>query len=192
MSTQQFSQILTPSPTKIYTMPQTQDVLFWGLSQQHQSNQTAVRFRGPHDGHSKITEQPELNKKPEVKYWHSPGIDTTVALIMDLLESFSLQQQGNNIFLGREVFSPRVRRHVSAGRKIPMILPAFPAKSINRVEKVLGTRPDLGEELALDRLNDLCARIQKVYMPGAMVLIATDGACYNGMMSSMNYNSFHD
>ncbi|KAM5343378.1 hypothetical protein ACJ41O_011915 [Fusarium nematophilum] len=100
---------------------------------------------------------------------------------MDLLESFSLQQQGNDVFLGRDVFSPRVRRHVAAGRKIPMVLPAFPAKSINVVEKVLGTRPDFGEELALERLNDLCSRIQKVYMPGAMVLIATDGACYNGM-----------
>ncbi|TDZ27410.1 Spore wall maturation protein DIT1 [Colletotrichum spinosum] len=62
-----------------------------------------------------------------------------------------------------------------------MVLPAFPAKSINCVDKVLGTSPDLGEELALDRLNDLCCRIRKVYNPGAVVLIATDGACYNDL-----------
>ncbi|KAF4824966.1 Spore wall maturation protein DIT1 [Colletotrichum siamense] len=62
-----------------------------------------------------------------------------------------------------------------------MVLPAFPAKSINRVDKVLGPHPDLGEELALDRLNDLCSQIQNVYAPGARVLIATDGACYNDL-----------
>ena len=108
-------------------------------------------------------------------------VDQTVTAIMDILESFSAKQKGNETFVGREVFSPRVRLHVAAGRQIPMVLPAFPAKSINLVDKVLGTMPDLGEELALDRLNHLCTRVQEVYPPGAMVMIATDGACYNGM-----------
>lgn len=107
-------------------------------------------------------------------------VDNHVTSIMAILESFSRQQHGNGVFLGTEVFSPRVRRHVIHRRRIPMVLPAFPAKSINTTEKVLGASPDLGEELALDRLNDLCSQIQKVYAPGAMVLIATDGACYNG------------
>lgn len=111
--------------------------------------------------------------------------EQTVTAIFDILESFSLQQQGNTVFLGREVFGPRVRRHVAAGRKVPMVLPAFPAKSVNTTEKVLGPSPDFGEELALDRLNDLCMRIQKIYEPGAMVLIATDGACYNGRCFSL-------
>jgi len=106
--------------------------------------------------------------------------DDTVTAIMDVIETFSLHQNGDE-WLGRAVFSPRIRRHVSAGRKIPMVLPAFPAKSINYEDKVLGPLPDLGEELAMDRINDLCQSIQRVYEPGAMVLIATDGPCYNGM-----------
>ncbi|TDZ26084.1 Spore wall maturation protein DIT1 [Colletotrichum orbiculare MAFF 240422] len=69
-----------------------------------------------------------------------------------------------------------------------MVLPAFPAKSINCVGKVLGTVPDLGEELALDRLNDLCCRIRKVYNPGAVVLVATDGACYNDLTGVTDNN----
>ncbi|KAH8746348.1 Pyoverdine/dityrosine biosynthesis protein-domain-containing protein [Hyaloscypha finlandica] len=117
-----------------------------------------------------------------------PKLDQTVARIMDILETFSLQQQGNDVFLGRDVFSPRVRRHVTAGRTVPMVLPAFPAKSINRVDKVLGTMPDLGEELALDRLSDLCSKIKKIYPPGAMVLIATDGACYNDLTGVTDKN----
>ncbi|KAJ3492685.1 hypothetical protein NLG97_g5216 [Lecanicillium saksenae] len=116
----------------------------------------------------------------DVKAETRSKIDKTVTSIMDILETFSLQQHGNNTFMGRDVFSPRVRRHVAAGRKITMVLPAFPAKSINVVDKVMGTRPDFGEELALDRLHDLCSQIGRVYEPGAKVIIATDGACYNG------------
>lgn len=115
--------------------------------------------------------------------------DEIVTAIMDVIETFSLHQLGHG-FLGRVVFSPRVRRNVSAGRKIPMVLPAFPAKSINCADKVLGPLPDLGEELALDRLNDLCRSIQRVYEPGAMVLIATDGPCYNGMPTSPFSNDY--
>jgi hypothetical protein len=107
-------------------------------------------------------------------------VDKIVTAIMDVLEEFSLQQHGNDVFMGREVFSPRVRHYVSEDQKISMVLPAFPAKSINTQDKVLGNSPDLGEELALDRLNDLCTQIGQIYKPGAMVLIATDGACYNG------------
>ena len=106
--------------------------------------------------------------------------DEVVSKVMDILESFALQQRGNDVFYGRDVFSPRTKLHVAAGRVIPMVLPAFPAKSINTVDKVMGPMPDFGEELALDRLNDLCTRVRKVYPPGAEVLIATDGACYNG------------
>ncbi|KAH6622477.1 Pyoverdine/dityrosine biosynthesis protein-domain-containing protein [Boeremia exigua] len=108
-------------------------------------------------------------------------VDEIVTAIMKILEKFSLQQHGNDVFMGKEVFSPRVHRHVSAGRRIPMVLPAFPAKSINVQDKVLGSSPDLGEELALDRLNDLCTQIGQVYEPGATVLVATDGACYNDL-----------
>ncbi|ETS80547.1 hypothetical protein PFICI_08076 [Pestalotiopsis fici W106-1] len=115
-------------------------------------------------------------------------VDRVVGLIMDILEKFSLVEPGNTEYVGRKVFSPRVRRHVICGHEIPMVLPAFPSKSINFRDKVLGTLPDLGEELALDRLNDLCSQIQKIYRPGAMVLIATDGACYNDLTGVSDSN----
>ncbi|KAK7718196.1 hypothetical protein SLS57_006071 [Botryosphaeria dothidea] len=75
-----------------------------------------------------------------------------------------------------------------------MVLPSFPWKSINRIDKVLGTEPDLGEELALARVNDLCRSVQQVYEPGAMVVIATDGLCYNDILGipdedAWNYGS---
>lgn len=48
------------------------------------------------------------------------------------------------------------------------------------VEKVLGTLPDLGEELALMHLNGLCESIAEIYEYGAELVIASDGLVYNG------------
>lgn len=77
-----------------------------------------------------------------------------------------------------------------------MILPAFPWKSvsssqslevislkiaqINKVDKVTGILPDLGELLALARLNQLCEDVRKVYPAGGEVTIATDGLVFDG------------
>ena len=83
-------------------------------------------------------------------------------------------------WLGRASFTPRVQTHVAANRAIPMVLPAFPMKSNNRMDKVLGPLPDLGEELGLARLVNLCRDIKAVYPPGAVVVMVTDGICYNG------------
>ncbi|KAL1798511.1 hypothetical protein ACET3X_002548 [Alternaria dauci] len=124
----------------------------------------------------------------EVPNQQDVQVDGIVTAIMDILERFSLQQHGNDVFMGREVFSPRVRHHVSKSQYIPMVLPAFPAKSINTQDKVLGTSPDLGEGLALDRLNDLCNQIGQIYKPGIVVIIATDGACYNDLTGVTNEN----
>lgn len=93
-------------------------------------------------------------------------------------------------WLGRSSFTPRVQTHVFANRIIPMVLPAFPMKSNNRMDKVLGALPDLGEELGLARLVNLCRDIKAVYAPGAMVVIVTDGICYNGIETSVSVSFF--
>jgi len=73
-----------------------------------------------------------------------------------------------------------VEAHVLKNETVRMVLPAFPFKSPNRKDKVLGNLPDLGEELALMHLNGLCESIAEVYEPGATVVIASDGLVYNG------------
>lgn len=166
-----------PSPTDAYSKECVSEVLKRTL----QENGNDVEVRGKADAKKYIN---QIIGVREVISQH----DKTVRAIMDVIETFSLHQYGS-MFMGRAVFSPRIKRHVVAACKIPMVLPAFPAKSINCVDKVLGTLPDLGEELALERLNDLCESIQRVYEPGAEVLIATDGACYNGMNKNATLRS---
>lgn len=74
-----------------------------------------------------------------------------------------------------------IARYVAKGERIQACLPAFPFKSSNKVYKVLGSLPDKAEELALERLNTLCMRVQGIYAPGAEIVIVSDGITYNGM-----------
>lgn len=71
--------------------------------------------------------------------------------------------------------------HVRAGRPIPMLLPAFPAKSPNP-DKVLGHLPDLAEELSVAFLEALCVRVGQVYPPGAHLVICSDGRVFNDVV----------
>ena len=64
---------------------------------------------------------------------------------------------------------------------IHFILPAFPAKSPN-LNKVLSALPDLGEEIALRTLEDLCLEIKSIYAPGAMVTICSDGRIFSDLV----------
>ena len=51
---------------------------------------------------------------------------------------------------------------------------------VNTTTKVLGRNPDLGEVLALSRLNQICEDIQGLYSPGAEIHVATDGLVFDG------------
>lgn len=66
-------------------------------------------------------------------------------------------------------------------KPLHFILPAFPAKSPNH-DKVLGTLPDLGEEIALMTLEGLCKEIRSVYAPGAYVTICSDGRIFSELV----------
>lgn len=106
--------------------------------------------------------------------------------VMSIVEGYGYHEKkgpAGEGWLGRASFTPRVQKHIVANEIIPMVLPAFPMKSNNRMDKVLGALPDLGEELGLARLNNLCSDIKAIYPPGALVVIVTDGLCYNGSLS---------
>ncbi|KAK4120749.1 hypothetical protein N657DRAFT_542630, partial [Parathielavia appendiculata] len=106
--------------------------------------------------------------------------------ILDVLQSYGKHTEAdggdNHKWLGREKFLPPVEQYVRSQQSIKMILPSFPWKSVNRVDKVTGALPDLGEELALARLNAICVDIGKVYEHGAEIHIATDGLAFNDVV----------
>ncbi|MFE0136304.1 L-tyrosine/L-tryptophan isonitrile synthase family protein [Streptomyces sp. NPDC059037] len=70
---------------------------------------------------------------------------------------------------------------VGRGEPVLFTLPGFPCKSPNTA-KVFNHLPDQGELLALRFLDSLCARIGKVYAPGARVLICSDGHIFGDVI----------
>ena len=111
-------------------------------------------------------------------------IDLLTSRIMSIIQGYGQNESNeqNVSWLGAVKFGPIVRKHIEANEVIPFVLPAFPWKSVNKVEKVLGPLPDLGEELALGRLNNLVEDVKEIYEPGAYVLITSDGMVYNDLL----------
>lgn len=107
---------------------------------------------------------------------------TKLALqILDIIQGYGQNVSPSDLpWAGKTKFLPIVEEHVIKNESIPMVLPAFPFKSPNRKDKVVGSLPDLGEELALMHLNGLCESIAEIYEPGAKVTITSDGLVYNG------------
>ncbi|KAK7946240.1 uncharacterized protein PG986_010561 [Apiospora aurea] len=56
------------------------------------------------------------------------------------------------------------------------------ATAANTIDKVLATPPDLGEVLALSRLNAMCEAVRRIYPPGAELTIASDGLLFNDII----------
>jgi pyoverdine/dityrosine biosynthesis protein Dit1 len=79
------------------------------------------------------------------------------------------------------VHGAKIRRLLRTDSLIRLVLPAFPAKSPNS-KKTLNCRPDYGEVLALEKLNQLCQEIAEVYAPGAEITICSDGRVFSDLV----------
>ncbi len=75
----------------------------------------------------------------------------------------------------------RVLTAIERNHAVTFILPAFPGKSPNPA-KVLGTRPDMAERQSLAFINALCQDIQKIYAPGARIILCSDGRVFNDVV----------
>lgn len=106
--------------------------------------------------------------------------------VIEVLRSFSqhIRKPGSeeNFEKVFDAILGRVQEYIAENAPITMVLPAFPWKNPN-LDKVLGSDPDLGEELGLSRLNDICQEISKFYPYGARLMLICDVPVYNGMCS---------
>lgn len=129
---------------------------------------------------------PALQPEPEEDQYQTPS--TKLALqILNIIQRYGQNSNSQGIpWAGKAKFLPFVEEYVINEKPIRCVLPAFPFKSPNRKDKVIGVMPDLGEELALMHLNGLCESIAEIYQPGAMVTITSDGLVYNGKRNIRN------
>ncbi|KAJ3148327.1 dityrosine synthesis enzyme [Geranomyces michiganensis] len=83
---------------------------------------------------------------------------------------------------GRPRFVDQIRFFVSRNLPLHFVLPAFPCKSSNNIDKTLGTLPDMGELLALQSLNSFNEKVHAVYAPGSMIVIVSDGHVFSDLI----------
>ncbi len=79
---------------------------------------------------------------------------------------------------GKKILEEKLLSFISRGKTIKFVLPAFPCKSPNVKDKVLGVLPDKGEEVALNNLSAFCNKIKLVYSPGCELVIVSDGRVF--------------
>lgn len=83
---------------------------------------------------------------------------------------------------GKAQLQESISRFTRANAKIQLILPGFPCKSPNKVDKTFGVLPDLGEYLALEQLDKICDEINSVYGPGCELTILSDGTTFSDLV----------
>lgn len=106
--------------------------------------------------------------------------DAKAREILHTIKMYGVNYERTGSWDGFDTFLPVVQGQVERRESIKILLPGFPFKSPNSETKVLGVLPDLGEELALKRLDGIASAIQAVYEHGAEVHITSDGLVYNG------------
>ncbi|RLN96738.1 hypothetical protein BBJ28_00024030, partial [Nothophytophthora sp. Chile5] len=83
---------------------------------------------------------------------------------------------------GKDKMEQVVMGFIDRRAPITLVLPSFPFKSPNTIDKVLGKLPDRAEELAMERLENFCAQVEEVYSPGCKMVIFSDGRVFNDLL----------
>lgn len=139
-----------------------------------------------HTAVSEPTTAPELDLNPDLPAQTTKDAPTSsptsnkATKVLAFLKSHSpLEEQKDPA--DRPLFDATVLKAVQSGEPLHMVLPAFPFKSPNNIDKTLGVLPDLGEEIALARLESITAELERKFERPATLSIVSDGLVYNGM-----------
>ncbi|KAI4180083.1 MAG: hypothetical protein L6R41_007473 [Letrouitia leprolyta] len=104
--------------------------------------------------------------------------------ILSIIYKYRLNKAAHDRWAeGVPKFLDIIDNFVRKSQPVQMCLPAFPFKSVNKVNKVLGSLPDRAEEAALEHMNTMCDEISAIYAPGARLLIISDGLVYNDLLT---------
>lgn len=89
--------------------------------------------------------------------------------------------------VGKTILGEKLQPFINRNAPIEFVMLGFPFKSMNNRDKVLGTKPDLGEELTLRNFADFNNKIKQIYAPGVTMNIVSDGYIFNDIMDVSDY-----
>ncbi|KAF8579389.1 Clavaminate synthase-like protein [Ramaria rubella] len=114
---------------------------------------------------------------PWINIWLK--VDRIVEIISRYLSMSSSSDQFQ--VTGRKALTKLVSRYVETDETMVFVIPSFPFKSPSR-KKVLGSLPDLGEELLLRKLETLARAVEDYHPPGALIRVVSDGIVYGELL----------
>lgn len=85
--------------------------------------------------------------------------------------------------IGKAYLKHKIAQFTYVDEKIKLILPGFPCKSPNKVDKTFGVLPDMGEYLAIEKLDKICDEINNIYAPGCELTILSDGTTFSDIVN---------
>jgi pyoverdine/dityrosine biosynthesis protein Dit1 len=107
-----------------------------------------------------------------------------VEQIVNVFQDFRMQPLPIDQFeeLGKPALIDKMMPYISKNEPIRFTMLGYPMKSPNNRDKVLGTLPDLGEEVSLKNFGTFDKRIREVYEPGVNVTVISDGYVFSDLM----------
>ncbi|WP_299010295.1 L-tyrosine/L-tryptophan isonitrile synthase family protein [uncultured Shewanella sp.] len=102
-----------------------------------------------------------------------------VTRILNLLASYLVRHENDQFDTqGRELARQQIQYFMAKNEPLEFILPGFPCKSPNVIDKSFSAMPDLGEVLAIERLDAFCVALNEIYPYGSRVTILSDGTTF--------------
>lgn len=108
----------------------------------------------------------------------------TVDKVIKVFEQFRMAAEANDEFesTGKSVLREKMVKFVALNQPIKFSILGFPMKSPNTRDKVIGTLPDMAEQLTIETFKDFNSKVSEVYPPGIILSVVSDGLVFNDIM----------
>jgi pyoverdine/dityrosine biosynthesis protein Dit1 len=105
--------------------------------------------------------------------------------ILSAFEAFKMAPMADDQYeqTGKAVLYEKILWFISKNLPISFVMLGFPMKSKNDRDKVLGTLPDMAEQVAFQNFANFDACIRALYPPGVNMTIVSDGFIFNDILS---------
>ncbi|WP_281560784.1 L-tyrosine/L-tryptophan isonitrile synthase family protein [Thalassomonas sp. RHCl1] len=105
------------------------------------------------------------------------------AQLLPVIQSYLVaDEQDKFIGQGDALLLKQLHYFIEQDLPLEFILPGFPCKSPNDVDKSFSTMPDYGEVRAIQRLDEFCLRLNEIYPQGSRVTILSDGTTFSDIV----------
>lgn len=104
--------------------------------------------------------------------------------VLEIFQDFRMSPMATDQYntVGRPLLMEKMSTFMAYNEPIRFVMLGFPMKSSNDRDKVLGTLPDMGEQLSMDNFARFNKLVSTVYAPGVQINIISDGHVFDDLL----------